>query len=59
MPEDSIKSPCTGVCTVADSGLCMGCFRTMEEITAWLAFTETEKRHIIERLADRREAMFA
>jgi len=35
-PPPPIASPCVKVCVIdGESGLCMGCLRTLAEITAW------------------------
>ena len=31
----SIESPCIGNCCLDDFDICLGCFRTLEEIKAW------------------------
>lgn len=32
----AVPSPCTSVCRMSgDTGLCEGCFRTLDEIVAW------------------------
>jgi len=42
-----IESPCIRVCTLDKSGeLCLGCFRTLEEIGAWLGVTRERVRQI-------------
>ena len=42
-----IDSPCNDICTTdPESGLCVGCGRTQEEISNWLFFDDDE-RHII------------
>ena len=53
--ECDVPSPCTGVC-VMDSArrLCLGCKRTLGEITAWGALTNDEKRAIVQQLPARR-----
>ena len=34
--EETPRSPCISVCRMSDqSGLCEGCFRTLDEITGW------------------------
>jgi len=34
--EETPLSPCLSVCRMSDqTGLCEGCFRTLEEITGW------------------------
>ncbi|HZR70215.1 MAG TPA: DUF1289 domain-containing protein [Burkholderiales bacterium] len=47
-------SPCINVCRMnADTGLCEGCLRTLEEIAAWSAMTPEEKRAVLEQLPRR------
>lgn len=40
-----IESPCIGVCTIVD-GKCIGCFRSSENITNWLYYSEDERNII-------------
>jgi hypothetical protein len=50
-------SPCVRICVVdPDSGLCVGCGRTIEEITVWGELDADERRAIVAGLARRREA---
>ncbi|TGL51603.1 DUF1289 domain-containing protein [Leptospira kemamanensis] len=47
----SRNSPCTKVCMMdPESGLCAGCFRTIEEIGNWSRMTEEEKKKVWEEL---------
>lgn len=49
-----VKSPCIGVCTMDDvSGLCMGCFRTSDEIEQWWDKSPTEQQSIVDQAAQR------
>ena len=51
----SVSSPCTSVCIIDPvTGLCGGCFRTLEEISGWIDFSATEKRTVIAALDARR-----
>jgi len=51
----SVASPCTSVCMIDPvTGLCGGCFRTLEEIAGWIDFSATEKRTVIAALDARR-----
>ena len=34
-PYRAVLSPCIGVCSIDDDGLCEGCHRTGDEIAAW------------------------
>ena len=56
--EGPVPSPCINVCRMAaDTGLCSGCGRTLEEIAAWSSMGEERKREVWRRLATRREAL--
>ena len=51
-----VASPCTSVCTIDQaSGLCAGCFRTLDEIAGWSRFSDDEKRAVLRALAARRD----
>jgi uncharacterized protein len=52
--EAIVPSPCISVCRMdAVSGLCQGCFRTLEEIAAWGLAGEDEKREVWRQLVER------
>ena len=51
----SIPSPCTSVCQIdAISHLCKGCFRTLDEITAWSTSTDAMKQKVWLLIAERK-----
>ncbi|MCG6144255.1 DUF1289 domain-containing protein [Leptospira bandrabouensis] len=51
----SLKSPCTKVCMMdPDSGLCAGCYRTIEEIGNWSRMTEEERNEVWNELPQRK-----
>ena len=51
----AVASPCTSVCTIdAVTGLCVGCYRTLDEIAGWIDLPEQRKRTLLEALATRR-----
>ncbi len=37
-----------------ESGLCLGCFRTLSEIAGWARFTDGERADLMSALPDRR-----
>jgi hypothetical protein len=50
-----VRSPCIDVCRMdAASGLCAGCWRTLDEIAAWSALDDDAKRAVWQRLRERR-----
>jgi uncharacterized protein len=55
---DEVASPCIDVCRMDQrTGLCEGCLRTIDEIAAWGALTESMKREVLANIAARRAAL--
>ena len=57
-----IESPCNRVCTLDPaSGLCLGCGRSLDEITRWTQMTDAERARVVaeagRRSAARRQRM--
>ena len=47
-------SPCMGVCQMSlDNGLCMGCWRSLDEIQHWVAAPQADKRAVWQRIQER------
>jgi predicted Fe-S protein YdhL (DUF1289 family) len=43
------------VCTIdGESGLCLGCHRTLPEVAKWSRFTDEERARLMQELPDRR-----
>ncbi|MBT0963288.1 DUF1289 domain-containing protein [Denitromonas iodatirespirans] len=54
----SVASPCIDICKMDPrTGLCVGCARTIDEITAWSRIGDDEKRAILARVAEREAAL--
>ncbi len=54
-PPRPIATPCIKVCMVdGESGLCLGCYRTLPEIARWGGLAEAERGAIIAELPERR-----
>ncbi|MDX1581479.1 MAG: DUF1289 domain-containing protein [Alphaproteobacteria bacterium] len=51
----AVASPCVGICAVSN-GYCIGCYRTLPEITRWTVLSEDERRAVLNELPARREA---
>lgn len=50
-----IKTPCIKVCVVdGESGLCLGCYRALNEVAGWARLTAEERERIMEELPQRR-----
>jgi len=57
MDIDLPVSPCVRMCCLDDSNdTCMGCFRTLSEITGWSAADAAERERILERCRQRKTA---
>jgi predicted Fe-S protein YdhL (DUF1289 family) len=53
--DERIASPCISVCVMDESsGLCAGCYRTLDEIAGWIDFSPARRRAIIDELPTRR-----
>lgn len=53
-----IESPCIGTCTLGPGGLCVGCFRSSEEIAGWLGYSPDQRSAIMKTLPDRAQQLF-
>jgi predicted Fe-S protein YdhL (DUF1289 family) len=55
-----IKTPCIKVCVVdGQSGHCLGCGRTLNEIARWARLTDAERDQVMSLLPPRMEALKA
>ena len=51
-----ISSPCNGICIMdEDTGLCVGCLRTSDEIAKWEEYSEEQRAEVLREIT-RREA---
>ena len=53
---ERIASPCVRNCCLDEQDICLGCGRSLVEITAWSGSSDHERRAILERAAQRRYA---
>lgn len=54
-PPKPIRTPCVQVCAVdGESGLCLGCYRTLPEIAGWSKLGEAEREALMAELPTRR-----
>ena len=52
-----VDSPCIGICQLdLDVDLCIGCFRTRDEVAVWGAASDGVKREILAKIRERRGA---
>lgn len=54
-PPAPIKTPCIKVCVVdGESGLCLGCYRQLNEVAGWARLTDAEREAILSELPSRK-----
>ena len=51
----AVLSPCIGVCTVGTGGLCLGCWRSTDEIARWSLLNDEERQHLMDHVLPERE----
>ena len=52
-----VPSPCVNVCAIdPDKGICVGCFRTLDEIAAWVQLDTPRRLAVWAAIAERRKA---
>ena len=49
-----VKSPCIEVCALDGNDLCIGCYRTANEIIEWFSAGDQRKREILAAVTERR-----
>jgi predicted Fe-S protein YdhL (DUF1289 family) len=50
-----ITSPCINICKMDDrNGLCLGCFRTLDEISVWSRTDDATRANILDAVSLRR-----
>jgi predicted Fe-S protein YdhL (DUF1289 family) len=54
-PPAPIRTPCVQVCVMDDeSGLCLGCCRTLAEVAGWIRLMDAERAAVMAELPSRR-----
>ncbi len=55
-----VAPPCVSICIIdAPTGLCAGCYRTLDEIAGWVDFSGGERQALLSILAERRKRVGA
>ncbi len=52
---DTVASPCVRNCCLDDNDICLGCYRSITEITGWSAADNHQRSEILARCRQRRE----
>ena len=51
-----VPSPCVSICALDDNNVCLGCYRSGEEISRWGELSNDEKRAVMEKVCERERA---
>jgi predicted Fe-S protein YdhL (DUF1289 family) len=57
MSLSPIDSPCVRNCCLNDDDICLGCGRTLQEITRWSAASNVDKQNTLAIAAERRRLL--
>lgn len=52
--SEPIPSPCIAVCALDEDDICIGCYRSGDEITDWFMADDDRKREILANCEQRR-----
>ena len=55
--EKPLKSPCVSVCVLNDEDICVGCYRTGNEIAQWGGCDNDQRREVLARCHERAKKM--
>ena len=54
--EETIESPCIRNCCLDESDICLGCYRSMNEIMAWASMSKSEQKVVLQNAKQRAAA---
>jgi uncharacterized protein len=58
MQNSALESPCDGNCNIdSQTQLCIGCFRTIDEIISWYMATDEQKKIVMDKVKNRKSSM--
>lgn len=52
----SVEKPCIRKCCLNENDVCLGCFRTYNDMLIWNAISYTEKVRLLEKAKERKKA---
>ncbi|WCE30985.1 DUF1289 domain-containing protein [Vibrio sp. SCSIO 43137] len=53
--ESQVESPCIRHCCLDEQDICVGCFRSLDEIINWSASNNSQRQQILERCLTRQQ----
>lgn len=54
--SERVKSPCVSICALDADDVCIGCYRTGQEISFWGQMTPAQQRDVMVRVEQREQA---
>ena len=54
--EAPLRSPCVSICALDENNVCLGCYRTGQEITDWGSMTNDQRREVMQLVSERERA---
>lgn len=51
--KGDVKSPCVGICKLDADSICIGCFRSSDEIASWGILSDADKQQILGQCKER------
>ena len=58
MSDTTPKSPCISICVLDDDDICMGCYRSAQEITDWFMASDEQKNEVLRKARERLQGSF-
>ena len=53
--DNVTKSPCVNICCLDDNDICLGCYRSCDEICKWGAMSNGERKDVMKKVAEREQ----
>lgn len=53
---EMVKSPCVHICCLDEQDICLGCYRSCDEITQWGGMSNEERKDVMKKVAERENA---
>lgn len=53
--EAVITSPCVSICCLDEHDICLGCYRSCDEITQWGKMNNEQRKAVMKKVAEREQ----
>lgn len=54
--KEHVQSPCIEICVLNGEKICLGCFRTLGEISQWQQMEDKMQREVLQKAESRRKS---